>query len=357
MFLEFLHKHHITDKKLAVGVSGGADSLALVLQMQEELVPHGYEIVALTVNHGLRPESLEEAEYVADLMKKFGIGHHILTWEGDKPQSGIEEAARIVRYNLLKAKCLEYNIRSLFIAHHQQDQAETFLMRLQRGSGVDGLCGMAEVSTNGELNILRPFLNCRREEMKIYLQAKGVHWVEDSSNESEEYLRVRVRHFLPLLEEKLGITPRRIVDTMEVLARTRSYFEEQTAKFIKNHVKFWDKAGVSVAVKILKDLHPEMLYRVLNRLLKKIGGRPYTAESEEILRLSERLFKADFKSCTLADCEILASAGKIWIIPEAKEKTVIPKKVWEDFTDLHPQYKKIKIPYKLRLSLLKRHPI
>lgn len=357
MFLEFLHKHNIKDKKLAAGVSGGADSLALVLQMQEELSPLGYKITALTVNHGLRPEALSEAEYVAGVMKKNGIEHHILTWNGDKPQSGIEETARIVRYNLLKNWCAENAVQALFIAHHQKDQAETFLMRLQRGSGLDGLCGMAEVIFSGDLKILRPLLNRNRAEMTDYLQVKGISWVEDPSNQSEEYLRVRVRKFLPLLEEKLGITVKRIAETMEVLARTRGYLEEQTDKFIKNNVKYWNKAGVSISINALDDLHAEMRYRVLGRLLKETGGRIYAPESEEILRLDERLFKSDFKSCTLADCEIFSGQGKIWIIPEAKVKAVMPKKIWDEFTELHPQYKKVKIPYKMRLSLVKSNTI
>lgn len=357
MFLEFLRKHHIEDKRLAVAVSGGADSLALILMMHEELAPLGYEMTALTVNHGLRPEAAEEASYVAEVMDKAGIPHDILVWEGDKPKTGVEEAARTARYELLREWCVSHHVNYLAVAHHQRDQAETFFMRLQRGSGLDGLCGMSPLTAFGGIYLLRPLLNVSQEYLKAYLKQKGIRWIEDPMNDSDDYLRVRVRKFLPLLEEKLGISVKRIADTMSVLAGTRAYLEEQTNRFIKNHVKFWGKAGVSVALSGLLQLPSELCYRVVSLLLKEIGGRIYPAESEEIQRLLGRLPDPDFKGCTLADCEVLSFQGKIWIVPEIKEKIIMPKKQWDDFTELHPQYKKGRIPHKMRLSLLKRTPI
>ena len=135
MIKEFLEKYGLTDvQEFAVAVSGGADSLALVLMMQEELAPLGKKIVALTVDHKLRGESTEEALYVGRIMKAYQIEHHILTWNGEKPKNGIEEAAREARYNLLVDWCQQKKISVLAIAHQALDQAETFFMRLQRGS-------------------------------------------------------------------------------------------------------------------------------------------------------------------------------------------------------------------------------
>lgn len=357
MFLKFLQKYNITDKVLAIGVSGGADSLALVLQMHEELSHNGYKIIALTVNHGLRDEAPIEAQYVAEVMLKAGIEHHILIWQGNKPTTGIEEAARNARYHLLCGWCQEHKIQNLVIAHHLFDQAETFLMRLQRGSGLDGLCGMQPVSENDEIRILRPLLNVLPQKMKDYLIAKKITWVEDASNQNEEYLRVKARKFLPELEEKLGITAKRIVETMSLLGETRSFMEEVTQYFIDNEVFFYDNSGCSLNLLSLKKQHPEMIYRVLNRLLKKIGRRAYSAESYELTRLRENIFKMEFKSCTLADCEIIRAYEQIWIVPEQKSRMVMPKKCWDEYLELHPQYKKIKIPHKMRLSLMKSDTI
>lgn len=358
MLKEFLEHHQLLHlDRLAVGVSGGADSLALALMLQEELSPLGIKVIALTVDHQLRKESTDEAFYVARIMKAYGIEHHILVWEGGKPLTGIEEAAREARYQLLKDWCFANQVKAVAVAHQAHDQAETFLMRLQRGSGLDGLCGMRAVSVRDGLLILRPLLNIMPEELRRYLQQRQLQWVEDPSNQCNEFLRVRARKFMPLLEEKLGITPKRLVETMHVLQDTLAYVQEQTNRFIKNHVRNWDNAGVSFSVKNLDVMAPELLFRVLSSLILQSGGAKYKAEAAEIKRLMLRLPEADFTGCTLGGCEIIKNYGQIWIVPELKIKSKPAKKVWEDFVAAHPKYKKIKIPYKLRLSLLKLNPI
>lgn len=110
----------------AVGVSGGADSLALVFLLQEWAKEKQADFTALTVQHGLRPEAEAEAQYVARLMKAHGIKHHILYWKGEKPVSGVESAARTARYELMYDWCRQNGVGALLIAHHKRDQAETF---------------------------------------------------------------------------------------------------------------------------------------------------------------------------------------------------------------------------------------
>lgn len=355
---DFLEAHNIDDEVYAVGVSGGADSLALAFILADWANQNKKKLIALTVNHGLRPSALDEAKYVASLMAEIGVEHHILTWEGEKPTTGIETAARAMRYKLLDEYCSNNKIKNLFIAHHKNDQAETFLMRLQRGSGIDGLCGIAEVSKLGNLQLLRPLLNTMPNELKQYLSEKNIKWVEDESNNCDDFLRVRVRKFLPILEETLGLNVDRIVNTMAVLSQSRNYLEEQAEKFIKNNVKKWDNAGMSLALKSFLELHQEMRYRVLSKLICGVGNKAYAPEGGEIVRLIENLMsEKKFCGATLGDCEILVSQNKIWIVPELKIKNKPSKKVWEDFVEKNPQYKKIAIPYKLRLSLMLRHPI
>ena len=357
MFSEFLQRYNIDDKKLAVGVSGGADSLALVLMMNEELSPLGIRLVALTVDHGLRGESAEEASYVAAVMAENGIEHHILRWEGPKPVNGVEEAARQARYGLLGQYCAENGIGTLAVAHHLQDQAETFLMRLQRGSGLDGLCGMAPVSHRGDLRIIRPLLKTAPELLKSYLRQKQVVWVEDPSNQSDGYLRVRVRKFMPLLSERLGIDAARIVSTMQTLSFSRDCLNRQAAKFVENHVRKWNGAGFCFSRRAFEQLPTEIAFRVLGSLIKETGGREYAPEGREIMRLQGLLSGEKFKGCTLGDCEIFLFREKIWGVPELKSKRVLTKKEWDVFCEFNAAYKKIRLPYKLRLSLYKLNPI
>ena len=353
MLQEFFEKYQIDDDIVAAGVSGGADSLALLLMLDAFLRPQGRRVVALTVDHGLRPESRAEAEYVAKLAAERQIEHHILIWKGEKPEKGIEEAARTARYNLLCGWCSENGIGTLAVAHHLLDQAETFLMRLQRGSGLNGLCGMAPVSEKNSIRLIRPLLSVHPDKLKNFLRAQKVSWVEDASNVCDDYLRVRVRKFLPQLTAALDITPERIVDTMSVLARSRDCLEEQTAHFIRHYVCRYGTAGVSVSVKQLEILPAEICFRVLCSLLKEIGRRDYIPRADDVERLQQRLFTEKFRGATLAGCEILSFRNKLWIVPELKGRVRLSKKDWEAYVALHPQYERLSLPYKLKLSLYK----
>ena len=349
---EFLKKHHIDDKIIAVGVSGGADSLALAVWAAENAEECGVKIVAITVDHKLRAESTSEAKYVGKIMQNIGIEHHILTWEGEKPDTGIEEAARIARYNLLKNYCFANGIQSLMVAHHQLDQAETFFMRLQRGSGLDGLCGMSPVSYYEGLRILRPFLQIPPQKLKDFLNKRKIAWIEDSSNRNEDFLRVKIRNFLPIFSEKTGIEIEKITKTMETLARSKAYIDNQTEKFIKNHCHKIGNIAISAAQKTLLQTEDEIIYRFLAFACKTIGEKTYQPRAEDLIRLQEKIKKESFSGCTLSGCEIFKNQGKIWIIPENKTLPNPSKKEWEEFLLRNPSFKKQKICGKIKRILV-----
>ena len=351
---KFFETYPLDGDVAAVGVSGGADSLALVYLMQEWAQKKQKKIVALTVNHGLRPEAGAEAEYVAKLMKEAKIEHHILLWQGEKPENGVEEAAREARYALLGAWCAAHGVKSLVIAHHRRDQAETFLMRLQRGSGVDGLAGMAPVFVREGLKIYRPLLQMAPEDLQKYLADKQISWVEDPSNQSDEYLRVRIRKLLPELEERIGLSVERINATAARMSRVRDYLEKQTDKFIKAQVKNWSDCAFSFSLKEFSALHEELALRVLSRLLKIVGDKIYAPRFEDLQRLYQALRTPNYQARTLLGCEILLQQGKVWIVPELKGAVILSKQDWEDFCESKPAYQKLKLPYKLRLALFQK---
>ena len=181
---------------IGLAVSGGPDSLALLL-LAAEARPLGVE--AATVDHVLRPESRIEAETVASLCDRLGVPHKILTvkW-AEKPASAIQERARLMRYRLLGDWARERGLSSLLTAHHLDDQAETFLMRLARGSGVKGLAGMRRVSRpqGAAIAVVRPLLGWRHAELEAVCAAAGVEAVEDPSNDDDQFERVRIRKAL-----------------------------------------------------------------------------------------------------------------------------------------------------------------
>lgn len=362
--LKFLDKYQIDDDKIAVGVSGGADSLALVLYLNEALSSVGKRVIALTVDHQLRGESALEAEYVASIMKDFAIEHHVLVWEGEKPKTGIEEAAREARYNLLQSWCKDNGVNVLAIAHHAKDQAETFFLRLQRGSGLFGLSGMQAVSQRGELKIIRPLLHTDPDELKDYLKGKNIKWVEDPSNQCDDFLRVKIRKRLDNWLSEMTIPLSRFPETMDELARARDYIQVRVCKFIKNNVRYWEDCGVSFSFNVMKEQHDEIIFQVLAELLRQVGKQIYMARAEGIERLAKSLFNGfscindidvvkHFSGATLGGCEVFIQYGKVWIVPELKIKNKLPKQLWDSFCDLYPVYKKQKLPYKLRAVLVK----
>ena len=335
----------------AVGVSGGADSLALVFLLQEWAKEKQADFTALTVQHGLRPEAEAEAQYVARLMKAHGIKHHILYWKGEKPVSGVESAARTARYELMYDWCRQNGVGALLIAHHKRDQAETFLMRLQRGSGVDDLSAMAPVSKWKNLYVVRPLLQTDPECLRAYLEGRKISWVEDASNDCDDFLRVKIRKMLPALEADIGLSRERLCNTALEMARVRDYLEKQTAEFVATEAGFAGNCGVSLKPEALGKLHEEIGLRVLSALLKKVGGKIYPPCLEEVERLWEAVRKPDFRGRTLGDCEIFLFRKKIWIIRELKNTEKLPRKEWENFVALHPEYAKSELPYKLRRVL------
>jgi tRNA(Ile)-lysidine synthase len=184
------------DTNIGVAVSGGPDSLALLLLAAEA---RPLQVEAATVDHAFRPESRAEAELVAQLCERIGVPHAILTadWE-QKPETGIQERARLMRYRLLGNWARERGLTAIATAHHVDDQAETLLMRLARGSGVNGLAGMRPVSRVGpnSISIIRPLLGWRHSELEAVCASAGVEAVQDPSNEDEQFERVRVRKAL-----------------------------------------------------------------------------------------------------------------------------------------------------------------
>lgn len=186
-------------KSVVVAVSGGSDSLALLYLLLEyrSSRPWFPEITAVTIDHALRAESRDEANYVGELCRKAGIAHQISQWHGQKPATGVSAKAREVRYKLLCEVARDVGAGIILTGHTLDDQAETYLMRSARSTadGSDrGQSGMAVATLlERQIWLLRPLLDTRREELRDYLQKLGVAWRDDPSNESSKYERVRVR--------------------------------------------------------------------------------------------------------------------------------------------------------------------
>ena len=346
-----MKKNHIVASAYALGVSGGADSLAMALMFREEFPD--LRLVALTVDHGLRPSSREEAEYVSSVMKTHNIEHHILLWEGDKPSTGIEEKARQARYELLCSWCRQHAINHLAIAHHLFDQAETFLMRMQRGSGIRGLASMEDISQRQDICILRPLLDIHPNVLKEYLTKRKIQWIEDESNKSLDFLRVRIRSFLPDIEIRTGISPVKICTAVRNLQKTKSFLEDTMEIIVNGKVHKWKNCGYSFDYAEYLSWHSELKFHILEKLIKELNKNDYPPVAEGILALISATENPDFESHTLGGCLILRYDMRLWIIREHRGKVSSPStQVWDNFLKKNPEIRGIKIPLRLKTALL-----
>ncbi len=210
--------------KIGVAVSGGGDSMALLDLLRRW---GDAELFVASVDHGLRAEAAQEIALVSDYAARHGMRHDVLSWEWDG-KGNLQASARDGRRDVLRAWATQRGITHVALGHTADDQAETFLMRLARGSGVDGLAGMAEERREGDLTWLRPLLGVRRDALRAHLRASGLVWADDPSNDDPRFDRVKARQVMDALAP-LGLTVDRLVQTAYHMAREKAVLSDAAA--------------------------------------------------------------------------------------------------------------------------------
>lgn len=306
--------------KVAIAVSGGADSMCLALLAQQ----YCSDIIAIIVDHGLRVESGKEAKLVQKRLKALNIDSEILKWEGKKPSSNIQEKAREARYNLLFEYCKKHKIKQLMVGHTKNDQAETVLMRILRGSGIDGISGIKKVEKRKGITIIRPLLDYTREEIIKTLKHYKVKWVEDPSNLNEKYERIRIRNLINS-QKDASVWVNRLSLLSSNARRARNFLESEVNAFIKKHVKLSNLGYVSFNVDDIENLHEEMRLRVLSKLLLLVSGRKRRNRLTSLEKVDLR------KTNTLWDSITRNLKGICYIYKEpASVKNVISGGIWDN---------------------------
>ncbi|WP_286192206.1 tRNA lysidine(34) synthetase TilS [Roseomonas genomospecies 6] len=301
--------------RLAVGVSGGADSLGLALLAQRWAAARGGALLALIVDHGLRAESAAEAARVGGWLQARGIPHAILRWEGEKPATGIQAAARAARHRLLAERCRDEGILHLALAHHRDDQAETVLLRFARGSGIDGLAGMAPVRAAGAVRVIRPLLDLPRDRLAATCRAFGQDWIEDPSNRNPLFARARLRAAGEALAAE-GLDPLRLADVARRAARARNALESATAALLAEAAEIHPEGWLRLDPKPLLEAPEEIALRALVRCIAATGGAPYPPKDEAAERLYGEIGGGMFQGRTLGGCRILPRRGRLVIARE-----------------------------------------
>lgn len=256
--------------RVGVAVSGGGDSVAALVLAVEVLGAD--RVAAVTVDHGLRPGAAAEAAGVAALCARLGVAHDILRWDRPDGAGGnLMAAARAARFGLI-AGWAAARVDAVVLAHTLDDQAETVLMRLLRGSGVDGLSGMTGRRRAQGLLWLRPFLGVRRAALREGLRARGIGWVEDPTNADPQYLRVRARQALAALAA-MGLGPEGLAATADRLRRARAVLEAEARRAQQAMVR--DEGGTLWIEAAVATLAPETRDRLFAHLLMEWTGAPY----------------------------------------------------------------------------------
>lgn len=294
---------------LAVGVSGGADSLALTLLADRWVRSRGGRVTALTVDHGLRSASTEEAATVGRWLAARGIAHHVLPWVGEKPGAGLQDAARTARRALLTQYCREHGILHLLLGHHADDQAETVMMRVVAESGADGLAGMAAVVEHDDIRILRPLLDVRHEQLVEMLRGLGQEWIEDPSNRDTRFSRASLRD--------LGASPLEALSAAGQWGCERIGRERQTAAFLARAAAIYPEGWASLDLAILREAPEDLARRAVARAVMTVGGLAYPPRGESLQRLVEELRAGSpAGGYTLGGCLIRVGKGRLLVIRE-----------------------------------------
>jgi len=302
----------------ALAVSGGADSTALMVLAAGYARARSRDlgtITVLTVDHGLRPEAAAEAVAVAAVAARLGLAHVTLKWTGEKPDTGIQEAARFARLDLMTGWCVANDVGHLVLAHTLNDQAETFLMRLARGSGLDGLSSIASTGSWNGVKLLRPLLYVPRENLETRLEREGIGWIEDPSNFDPRFTRVRARALLTTLAEA-GLSADALADAAGQMREARDALERATDAGARRALTVYDAGLCTLDLGALADESRDIAERLLRRTVMAVGARPYPPEWSEVSRLADWVRGGAAGGRTLAGCQIARSKDRLLVFRE-----------------------------------------
>lgn len=288
-FVTLLH----SGAPVGLAVSGGGDSVALL----HLAAATGGQISVASVDHGLRSESPAECEMVADISAGYGFAHQTLRWTGWDRRGNLQDQARQARYALLGAWAQANRIADVALGHTADDQAETMIMALARGAGVDGLAGMAATTSRDGLRYHRPLLHVTRAALRDELAARGHIWCDDPSNDDPSYARIRVRQAAGLLAQ-LGLTPQALGQVARNMATAAAALDGQTVDLARACL-LHQKGDVLVTLP-LRTLSQEQARRLVLAAMGQVNRQLTAPRRDEQLRLLQGLL--DGQGATLGGC-------------------------------------------------------
>jgi len=297
-----------------VGVSGGPDSLALAFFAKIYSIENQLNVKFLIVDHKLRRESTQEAKHVKKILKNFSIDCDILTWKGKKPKNNIQSSARKKRYDLLISECKKLRFKNILVAHHQDDLFENFFIRILRGSGLKGLISLDTKTTFNDINILRPLLYQKKDDLLFVSNFVFNFFIKDPSNDEEKFKRIRVRKLLFELKKE-GLDEKKFTDTIKNLKHSDSVINFFVDKNIKQNSFFSKKNGFILNQDFFFQPY-EIIFRSFSDLIKLTGKKYYPVRGRKLDQIIYQIFQKSFKKGTLGGCVIKKVSETIIISKE-----------------------------------------
>lgn len=299
---------------LSVAVSGGPDSLALAILADGWARERGGEICALTVDHRLRPESSAEIGRLQAWLSARAIRHEVLIWAGEKPKTGIQEAARIARYRLLAGWCRDHGCLHLLTAHQREDQVETNLIRRRAHSGADGLAGMSAIRETACCRVLRPLLGVPRSRLQALLESEGQPFIKDPSNVDPAFERSRYRGARSAMPGVADLPD--LLAGIRIFGLLRSERERDVNAFLGRSVSVHPAGFALIDPGLFSTASHELAERVLSAIIITIGGAFYPPRRERVARLRAALCGATPRGQTLGGCRFIRWRERFLVIRE-----------------------------------------
>tara|TARA_B100001057_G_scaffold369690_1_gene373417 strand:+ start:221 stop:1240 length:1020 start_codon:yes stop_codon:yes gene_type:complete len=301
IFLNFKYKlDSLKKKKYVVAVSGGPDSLALVALTKSYKFYRKSKFYYALVDHNIRQNSSQEAKKVKSLLKKQNLNLRIFL-NKKKITKNIQAEARNARYDILKNFCKKNKIKVILTAHNLEDQVETFLIRLSRGSGLKGLSSMKALSKiNNQVSLFRPLLDTKKEFLIKISKATFGKYFKDPSNKNKKYLRTKVRSLKKPLE-KSGIKYEKIFRSIQNLSDSKTTLELYLNNIFKELIKK-KNSSISINFKKYKDLNKDTKIALINMSIKELKRNYYDLRSKKVENLIRSLEKREFKNSSLGGC-------------------------------------------------------
>ena len=317
-FKEFSNSLNI-EENLAVAVSGGPDSLALAFLVKCYSLKNKIKVKYFIVDHKLRKESLLEAKTIKDMLKKIDIDCKILPWNGKKPSKNIQAIARDKRYSLLAHECKKNDVKYLLLGHHINDLFENFLIRLVRGSGLNGLVSFSKKTRykNQKLDIERPLLDVEKKDLTYITKKVFNFFVKDPSNINEDFKRTRIRNLLQSLEKE-GLDKKKLILTINNLKDADRSIKFYVDRNMKENVIFLNKKNIYIIKQNFFDQSNEVIFRSLTKIIQKLGKKYYPVRGKSLTELIKGINARSFSRVTLGGC----------FIDRVNETILISKENW-----------------------------